>query len=88
MILLFLSFFVLYIYYILVIKTETKLYLIKMENYTKLKDLVASIEADAEKFFNNGNSAAGTRVRKGLQEIKTLAQDIRNEITAKKNEGK
>jgi hypothetical protein len=46
-----------------------------MENYTKLKELVASIEADAEKFFNNGNSAAGTRVRKGLQEIKTLAQD-------------
>lgn len=59
-----------------------------MENYTKLKDLVASIEVDAEKFFNNGNSAAGTRVRKGLQEIKTLAQDIRNEITAKKNAAK
>ncbi len=59
-----------------------------MENYTKLKNLVASIEADADKFYNNANSAAGTRVRKGLQEIKTLAQDIRNEITAKKNEGK
>ena len=59
-----------------------------MENYTKLKDLVASIEADAEKFFNNGNSAAGTRVRKGLQEIKTLAQDIRNEVTNKKNDTK
>lgn len=59
-----------------------------MENYNKLKDLVASIEADADKFFNNGNSAAGTRVRKGLQEIKTLAQDIRNDITAKKNEVK
>ncbi|NGF57493.1 histone H1 [Parapedobacter sp. SGR-10] len=59
-----------------------------MKNYTKLKELVASIEADAEKFFNNGNSAAGTRVRKGLQEIKTLAQDIRNEVTAKKNEVK
>ena len=59
-----------------------------MENYTKLKELVASIEADAEKFFNNGNSAAGTRVRKGLQEIKTLAQDIRKEVTNKKNEGK
>lgn len=56
-----------------------------MENYLKLKELVASIEADADKFFNNGNSAAGTRVRKGLQDIKTLAQDIRNEITAKKN---
>ncbi len=59
-----------------------------MKNYTKLKELVASIEADAEKFYNNGNSAAGTRVRKGLQEIKTLAQDIRNEVTAKKNEVK
>ncbi|MDF2518815.1 MAG: histone, partial [Sphingobacterium sp.] len=36
----------------------------------------------------NGNSAAGTRVRKGLQDIKTLAQEIRNEVTAKKNSGK
>lgn len=59
-----------------------------MENYIKLKELVASIEADADKFFNSGNSAAGTRVRKGLQEIKTLAQDLRNEVTAKKNDGK
>lgn len=59
-----------------------------MENYNKLKDLVASIEADADKFFNNGNSAAGTRVRKGLQEIKTLAQEIRNEVTSKKNSEK
>lgn len=59
-----------------------------MENYSKLKDLVASIEADAEKFYNNANSAAGTRVRKGLQEIKVLAQEIRNDITAKKNAAK
>lgn len=59
-----------------------------MENYNKLKELVASIEADADKFFNNGNSAAGTRVRKGLQEVKTLAQEIRNDITAKKNAAK
>ncbi|MFD1768490.1 histone H1 [Sphingobacterium suaedae] len=59
-----------------------------MENYNKLKSLVAAIEADADKFFNNGNSAAGTRVRKGLQDIKTLAQEIRNEVTAKKNDGK
>lgn len=59
-----------------------------MGNFTKLKDLVASLEVDADKFFNNGNAAAGTRVRKGLQEVKTLAQDIRNEITAKKNAGK
>jgi len=59
-----------------------------MENYSKLKDLALSIEADADKFFNGGNAAAGTRVRKTMQEIKTLAQDLRNEVTAKKNEGK
>ncbi|MDF3076904.1 MAG: histone [Sphingobacteriaceae bacterium] len=59
-----------------------------MNNYNKLKDLLASIEADADKFYNNGNSAAGTRVRKGLQEIKTLASDIRKEVTEIKNEEK
>lgn len=59
-----------------------------MENYTKLKDLINSIEADADKFYNNGNSAAGTRVRKGMQEIKVLAQDIRNEVTEIKNSNK
>lgn len=57
-----------------------------MEKFQKVKELVASIEKDAEKFYNGGNSAAGTRVRKGFQELKTLAQDIRNEVTAKKNE--
>lgn len=57
-----------------------------MEKFQKVKELVASIEVDAEKFYNAGNSAAGTRVRKGFQELKTLAQEIRNEVTAKKNE--
>lgn len=59
-----------------------------MKNYTKLKDLIASIEVDADKFYNNGNSAAGTRVRKGMQEVKVLAQDIRNEVTEIKNANK
>lgn len=59
-----------------------------MKNFNQLKDLLTSIEGDADKFFNNGNAAAGTRVRKGLQEIKTLAQEIRNEITAAKNDPK
>lgn len=57
-----------------------------MEKFQKVKELVASIEKDAEKFYNAGNSAAGTRVRKGFQELKTLAQEIRNEVTTKKNE--
>ena len=32
-----------------------------------------------------GNSAAGTRVRKAMQDLKGLAQEIRAEVTDKKN---
>jgi len=59
-----------------------------MEKFTKLKDLLATVEADAEKFYNAGNSAAGTRVRKAMQDLKVLAQDIRAEVTDKKNSAK
>ena len=56
-----------------------------MENFTKVKALVAAVEADAIKFYENGNAAAGTRLRKGMQDLKNLAQTIRAEVTAKKN---
>ncbi|MHA4895640.1 hypothetical protein ACXZ1K_12875 [Pedobacter sp. PWIIR3] len=46
----------------------------------KVKELVASIEADAEKFYNAGNNAAGKRFRKGILELKGLAQTIRTEV--------
>lgn len=59
-----------------------------MSKFAKLKETVASVEKDAEKFYNGNNNAAGTRVRKALQEIKGLAQEIRNEITEKKNAAK
>lgn len=59
-----------------------------MEKFNQLKELVASMEADAEKFYVKNSGAAGTRVRKTLQEIKTLAQDIRNEVTEIKNKEK
>lgn len=55
-----------------------------MSAFTKLKELVAATEADATAFYEKGNKAAGTRVRKALQEIKVLAQEGRNEVTAKK----
>lgn len=59
-----------------------------MEQFSKLKEIIASVEADVEKFYNAGNSAAGTRVRKAMLELKNTAQEIRNEVTAKKNETK
>ncbi|SFA41051.1 hypothetical protein SAMN04488511_102229 [Pedobacter suwonensis] len=56
-----------------------------MEKFGKIKELIASVEADVEKFYNANNGAAGTRVRKGMQDLKTLAQEIRAEVTEKKN---
>ena len=55
------------------------------ERFTELKDLILSLEGDADKFYNKGNNAAGTRVRKGLQDVKNLAQSIRLEIQESKN---
>lgn len=55
-----------------------------MEKIAKLKTLIGSAEIDAIKFYERGNSAAGTRLRKTLQEIKVAAQDIRQDVTAKK----
>ena len=37
--------------------------------------------------FDNGNNSAGTRVRKAMQEVKTLAQFIRKEVQEQKNSG-
>ncbi|HYK76808.1 MAG TPA: histone H1 [Daejeonella sp.] len=59
-----------------------------MEKFEKVKQLLATVEADAEKFYNSGNSAAGTRVRKAMQDLKGLAQEIRTEVTELKNKEK
>ncbi|AKD04835.1 histone H1 [Pontibacter korlensis] len=55
-------------------------------NFSKLKDLVMSLEGDFEKFYDKGNAAAGTRVRKGMQDLKNMAQDIRKEVQDIKND--
>jgi len=56
-----------------------------MKKFEELKALIASIEADADKFYNKANSAAGTRVRKGMQDLKNIAQAIRSEVQELKN---
>jgi hypothetical protein len=58
-----------------------------MKRFDELRDLVMSLEADFQKFYDKGNSAAGTRVRKGMQEIKNLAKGIRVEVQDIKNKG-
>jgi hypothetical protein len=56
-----------------------------MSKFEEIKNLVMGLEADFDKFYNKGNQAAGTRVRKGMQDLKTMAQDIRKEVQDKKN---
>ncbi|MFC4874266.1 histone H1 [Negadavirga shengliensis] len=56
-----------------------------MNRFSEIKDLIMSLEADFEKFYDKNNQAAGTRVRKGMQELKNLAQDIRKEVQDIKN---
>ena len=57
-----------------------------MSRFEDVKNLVDSLEPDFDKFYNKGNKTAGTRVRKGLQDLKNLAQEIRVEIQNRKNE--
>lgn len=58
-----------------------------MSRVSELQSLVESVSGEMEKFYDKGNKAAGTRARKGLQDLKKLAQDIRLEIQAQKNAG-
>jgi energy-coupling factor transporter ATP-binding protein EcfA2 len=52
-----------------------------MEKFEQLKAVLESVSFDVEKTAN-GNKAAGVRVRKALQEVRTLAYDLRKEISA------
>jgi hypothetical protein len=51
-----------------------------MKEYEKIKQLIAVIEEDVIKFSEKGNAAAGTRVRKGLQDVKRACQEMRDAI--------
>jgi light-regulated signal transduction histidine kinase (bacteriophytochrome) len=57
----------------------------KMEKFNQLKALLESADADAQKFYDKGNSSAGTRLRSALQEVKKLSQELRLEIQEMKN---
>jgi hypothetical protein len=69
-------------------QNETENATAPVARYAELQALVASMQADFEKFYNGGNKAAGTRVRNAMQELKQFAQLVRNEVSSIKNEGK
>jgi hypothetical protein len=56
--------------------------------FGQLKAVVEGAEADAVKFYEKGNKAAGTRLRKAMQEIKGLAVNVRKDVQGIKNSEK
>lgn len=57
-----------------------------MSRFADLKGFVDGLEDDFSKFYDKGNKAAGTRVRKAMQELKSMSQDIRVEVQNMKND--
>ena len=52
--------------------------------FDELQDTINDCQSDVTKFVE-GNNSAGTRVRKAMQTVKSLAQDIRVEVQDQKN---
>lgn len=51
-----------------------------MKQYQQLKKVLEDMEVDFFKFYDKKNTAAGTRIRLGMQELKNQANDIRKEV--------
>lgn len=51
-----------------------------IDKYQGLRNHLSLIEEDVNRAAT-GNKAAGTRVRKAMQEAKKMAQEIRNAVT-------
>ena len=52
--------------------------------FDSLQNCINDCQADVTKFVE-GNNSAGTRVRKAMQAVKALAQEVRLEVQHQKN---
>jgi len=59
-----------------------------MDKFQQLVDYVQTLETDFHKFYEKGQAAAGTRVRKGLSELRKMCQDVRKNVQEVKAERK
>lgn len=65
------------------------------DKYDKLVEIITddfeidgkeyNLKEDFEKFFVKGNKAAGARIRKVMQELKKIAQEVRTDVQSYKN---
>lgn len=46
----------------------------------EIEDKNFNLKEDFEKFFVKGNKTAGTRIRRAMQELKKISQEIRNDV--------
>ena len=53
--------------------------------YDDLQNIINDNQSDVTKFVE-GNNSAGTRVRKAMQTVKSLAQEVRVEVQEQKND--
>ena len=53
--------------------------------FDELQNAINDCQADVTKFVE-GNNSAGTRVRKAMQTVKSLAQNVRVEVQDQKND--
>ena len=52
--------------------------------FDNLQNVINDCQTDVTKFVD-GNNSAGTRVRKAMQTVKSLAQEVRVEVQDQKN---
>lgn len=49
--------------------------------FNEFNTIVEAMKGDFEKFYDKENNAAGTRVRKHLQELSSLCKSVRKDVT-------
>lgn len=63
-----------------------------MEKFAHLNEILENMKVDIEKFYDKGQNAAGTRLRKALNDLRKksaeIRKDIQDERVKRKGEGK
>ncbi|MEO8210529.1 MAG: histone H1 [bacterium] len=63
-----------------------------MEKFGNLQEILEGMKTDIEKFYEKGQNAAGTRLRKSLNDLRKksaeIRKDIQDERSKRKAEGK
>ena len=56
-----------------------------MEKFEEIISLIEACKEDVDKFYVKGNKAAAVRIRKTMQDVKNLAQEVRIHVQDTKN---